>query len=100
MRFPPADIQRIQAPETWAAERASWRIVIQLNLVRAVNTILDILSTELTTPGDPLSRADSFSHLASPARKHTHTFSRPTALDMSAVRRDRDRDCGTETDQT
>ena len=97
MRFPPTDIQLIQAPETWAAERASWRIVIQLNLVRAVNTILDILSTELNSP-DPLSaslsRADSFSALSnSPARVrtrtrstgHAHTFSRPGALDISSV---------------
>ena len=44
MRFPPTDIQLIQAPETWAAERASWRIVIQLNLVRSIRTILDTIS--------------------------------------------------------
>ncbi|KAF7798126.1 hypothetical protein EIP86_009341 [Pleurotus ostreatoroseus] len=49
-----SDIQIIQAPEAWLAERASWRIVIQLNLVRAVNTILDIVSAELSEPAsDP-----------------------------------------------
>lgn len=49
-----ADIQIIQAPDLWLAERTSWRIVIQLNLVRAVNTILDIVSAELADPlSDP-----------------------------------------------
>ncbi|OCH86407.1 P-loop containing nucleoside triphosphate hydrolase protein [Obba rivulosa] len=35
------------APRAWLAERASWRAVIQLNLIRSVNTILDALSDEL-----------------------------------------------------
>jgi guanine nucleotide-binding protein alpha-1 subunit len=41
------DIQRIQAPEVWEAERSAWRTVIHLNLVRAVNTILDVLQQEV-----------------------------------------------------
>ncbi|PSS34232.1 hypothetical protein PHLCEN_2v1742 [Hermanssonia centrifuga] len=53
------NIQLIQAPEAWQAERASWRIVIQLNLVRAVNTILDILSSEV--PATPARAYDSWS---------------------------------------
>ncbi|KAI8971334.1 G-alpha-domain-containing protein [Trametes punicea] len=36
------------APKAWQAERASWRAVIQLNLVRSINHILDILSQEMT----------------------------------------------------
>ncbi|KAI0824950.1 G-alpha-domain-containing protein [Trametes gibbosa] len=35
------------APKAWQAERASWRAVIQLNLVRSINTILDVLSAEM-----------------------------------------------------
>ncbi|RPD53456.1 G-alpha-domain-containing protein [Lentinus tigrinus ALCF2SS1-7] len=35
------------APKAWKAERESWRAVIQLNLVRSINNILDILSQEM-----------------------------------------------------
>lgn len=40
-----ADIQLVHAPESWHAERKSWRSVIQLNLVRSVNTIVDAISS-------------------------------------------------------
>ncbi|KAL7283882.1 hypothetical protein ACG7TL_001153 [Trametes sanguinea] len=46
------------APKAWKAERASWRAVIQLNLVRSINHILDILSQEMSktpSPTSPLS---------------------------------------------
>lgn len=46
------------APQAWQTERASWRAVIQLNLVRAVNTILDALATEMQAARPP-SRAGS-----------------------------------------
>ncbi|CDO76678.1 hypothetical protein BN946_scf184305.g10 [Trametes cinnabarina] len=36
------------APNAWQAERASWRAVIQLNLVRSINHILDILAQEMS----------------------------------------------------
>ncbi|OSX63793.1 hypothetical protein POSPLADRAFT_1169191 [Postia placenta MAD-698-R-SB12] len=46
------------APNAWQQERASWRSVIQLNLVRSVNIILDVLAEEMaaapsrtTSPG-------------------------------------------------
>ncbi|KZT07849.1 G-alpha-domain-containing protein [Laetiporus sulphureus 93-53] len=35
------------APQAWQEERISWRAVIQLNLVRSVNLILDALAEEL-----------------------------------------------------
>ncbi|KAL4254709.1 P-loop containing nucleoside triphosphate hydrolase [Abortiporus biennis] len=35
---------------TWAEELASWRTVIQLNLCRNVNAILDILNQEMAAP--------------------------------------------------
>ncbi|KAL1941908.1 hypothetical protein VTO73DRAFT_6908 [Trametes versicolor] len=37
------------APKAWQAERASWRAVIQLNLVRSINSILDVLSQEMAS---------------------------------------------------
>lgn len=44
-----ADFQLAFAPKAWQAERASWRAVIQLNLVRSINSILDVLSQEMAS---------------------------------------------------
>ncbi|TDL19263.1 G-alpha-domain-containing protein [Rickenella mellea] len=41
------NFQLTYAFKAWQEERASWRAVIQLNLVRSVNQILDILTAEL-----------------------------------------------------
>ena len=41
------DFQLAYARNAWLEERASWRSVILLNLVRSVNTILDAVSREL-----------------------------------------------------
>ncbi|KAK7685083.1 hypothetical protein QCA50_011920 [Cerrena zonata] len=38
------------APKAWRAERASWRAVIQFNLIHAVNVILDVLCDEMLSP--------------------------------------------------
>lgn len=38
------------ARNTWAEELASWRIVIQLNLLRNVHTIIDIMTQEMDYP--------------------------------------------------
>ncbi|KAI0830330.1 G-alpha-domain-containing protein [Trametes gibbosa] len=38
--------------DQWEIERASWRTVIQLNLVRGINTILDLLAKELAGAQD------------------------------------------------
>ena len=45
-----------QAPDIWHAERSSWRAVNQLNVVRAVNTMLEVLSSALADPnsGSPV----------------------------------------------
>lgn len=40
-------MQLAYSPKAFAAERASWRAVIQLNLVRSINTILDAVTSEL-----------------------------------------------------
>ncbi|TBU47929.1 G-alpha-domain-containing protein [Dichomitus squalens] len=47
------------APKAWKAERASWRAVIQLNLVRSINNILDVLSAEMSKSSNPTSPATS-----------------------------------------
>ncbi|KAI0765491.1 G-alpha-domain-containing protein [Fomes fomentarius] len=48
------------APKAWRAERASWRAVIQLNLVRSINSILDVLSAEMSrTASHPTSPVSS-----------------------------------------
>ncbi|TFY59969.1 hypothetical protein EVJ58_g5438 [Rhodofomes roseus] len=36
-----SDFQLTFAPQAWAAERASWRAVVQLNLVHSINFVLD-----------------------------------------------------------
>ncbi|EMD34917.1 heterotrimeric G-protein alpha subunit [Gelatoporia subvermispora B] len=48
------NFQIAYAKDAWTAERAAWRAVIQLNLVRNVNTILDMLAEEMS--GGPVSR--------------------------------------------
>jgi len=41
------DFQLINANQAWLDERASWRSVIYLNLVRSVNDILDVLVQQM-----------------------------------------------------
>ncbi|KAG6865241.1 hypothetical protein C0991_004183 [Blastosporella zonata] len=43
----PVDFQLTYARREWSEERASWRAVIQLNLVRNVNSIMDHLNQEM-----------------------------------------------------
>ena len=59
IHFRSPDFQMTFAPKAWQAERVSWRAVIQLNLVRAVNAILDALTTEMQQAPRPASRAMS-----------------------------------------
>ncbi|TFK34978.1 guanine nucleotide binding protein, alpha subunit [Crucibulum laeve] len=40
------------ARSAWKQERASWRAVIQLNLLRSINTILDVMQAEMD--GEPV----------------------------------------------
>ncbi|CCM04111.1 uncharacterized protein FIBRA_06271 [Fibroporia radiculosa] len=44
------NFQLTYSPKSWAEERESWRIVIQLNITRNVNMILDLLSEEMSNP--------------------------------------------------
>lgn len=44
------NMQMAYTPRAWAQERASWKAVIQLNLIRSINTIVDALAEELSAP--------------------------------------------------
>ncbi|KAG1726028.1 guanine nucleotide binding protein, alpha subunit [Suillus paluster] len=48
------------ARDKWIEERASWRAVILLNLVRSANTILDALSQDMDEEQDGLNDASKF----------------------------------------
>jgi hypothetical protein len=61
------DFQLTYARRKWTAERTSWRTVIQLNLVRNVNTVLDILAREVS---DPTSRNGIDDDDLEPAESH------------------------------
>ncbi|KAI0772348.1 G-alpha-domain-containing protein [Trametes elegans] len=47
------NFQLAYCQDEWEAERASWRTVIQLNLVRAINNILDHISEEMAGGSAP-----------------------------------------------
>lgn len=57
------DMQLTYAPKAWVLEKASWRAVIQLNLIRSINAILDALAVHLTGPAQP---AQSIRRVTSP----------------------------------
>jgi guanine nucleotide-binding protein alpha-1 subunit len=75
----------LYAPAAWHAQRRNWRAVVQLNLVRSVNAILDILTEEadlldMQTPISPGGRAHgSLSRTTSITASHINT----PALDPS-----------------
>ncbi|PIL25815.1 hypothetical protein GSI_11568 [Ganoderma sinense ZZ0214-1] len=46
-----SDFQLTYCQDQWEAERASWIMVVQLNLVRGINTILDVLADEMAGTG-------------------------------------------------
>jgi len=43
----PTDFQLKYAPRAWKQERLVWTSVVQLNLIRSVNSVLDILNQEM-----------------------------------------------------
>ena len=56
MHLDPADFQLKYAPRAWKQERLVWTTVVQLNLIKNVNSILDVLGQEMATQN---TRADS-----------------------------------------
>ncbi|THG93770.1 hypothetical protein EW026_g7559 [Hermanssonia centrifuga] len=87
------NMQLTYAPRAWAAERVSWRAVIQLNLIRSVNAILDALEVELSnnvhyqtpihsraaSPGSPISDEDDPYELA---EVHIPQESKPSLMKL------------------
>ncbi|KAI0945150.1 hypothetical protein AcV7_001765 [Taiwanofungus camphoratus] len=68
------NLQLAFAPRAWAAERASWRAVVQLNLVRAINVILDALAHEMACVAPPSAPA---------ARPYTSPTARPSERSLT-----------------
>ncbi|KAI9058714.1 G-alpha-domain-containing protein [Trametes sanguinea] len=53
------NFQLAYCQDQWEAERASWRMVIQLNLIRGINSILDLLAEEIAGGPAPALAGDS-----------------------------------------
>ncbi|KAI0056839.1 G-alpha-domain-containing protein [Artomyces pyxidatus] len=53
------NFQMQYARETWQEERSSWRSIIQLNLIRSIVSLLDVLDSAMTNPHLPLTPASS-----------------------------------------
>lgn len=68
-----SDFQLTYARREWSEERASWRSVIQLNLVRNVNEILEHLTQEMSgMMFDPHADDDSIEEV--PIRRNANTL--------------------------
>ncbi|KIP03160.1 hypothetical protein PHLGIDRAFT_16052 [Phlebiopsis gigantea 11061_1 CR5-6] len=48
-----SDMQMAYTPRAWAQERAAWKAVIQLNLIRSVNAVVDALADALSSQPPP-----------------------------------------------
>ncbi len=86
------DFQLAYAYSSFLEERASWTAVIHLNLVRSVNTVLDVLAKEIafsqlsintTTPSSSLSSSVSPSS-SQRSRSHSPFRFSPTAAEDSS----------------
>lgn len=60
-------MQMAYTPKAWVQERASWKAVIQLNLIRSINTIVDALADEIAyqssnPPSSPSSPSSDEGH--------------------------------------
>ncbi|TFY69511.1 hypothetical protein EVG20_g3146 [Dentipellis fragilis] len=51
------NLQMTYAPKAWDEQRTSWRAVIQLNLIRSINIILDVLCS-ISPPHTPNTSSD------------------------------------------
>ncbi|KIP06671.1 hypothetical protein PHLGIDRAFT_106742 [Phlebiopsis gigantea 11061_1 CR5-6] len=80
------NFQLAYAGQAWAEERIAWRTVIQLNLIRSVVNILDVLNQEMTpTAGDDSGSSDSED--GPPARPATASSAPTTPLRFSEKHR-------------
>lgn len=58
------NFQLMNSPKAFRSERASWRAVIQLNVVQSIHAILDLISKAHSSAHSP---STSISHLTSPS---------------------------------
>ncbi|TFK44480.1 guanine nucleotide binding protein, alpha subunit [Crucibulum laeve] len=63
------NFQITYAHKSWTDQRASWRAVILLNLVRSVNIILDALADDIATPQTAISAVTAEKNADEPIRK-------------------------------
>ncbi|KAJ3999828.1 guanine nucleotide binding protein, alpha subunit [Lentinula boryana] len=61
-----SDFRLEYARGEWEAEKASWKAVVQLNLIRSITSILDAIQAEID--GEPLSTALELDDLDAPAQ--------------------------------
>ena len=75
------DFRMTYARDAWNAERASWRSVIQLNLVRSIITIVETLQAEMAgdrPSSDSLPQSARHSPAISPKSSSSFTTATPT----------------------
>lgn len=79
-------MQLAYAPKAFAAERASWRAVIQLNLIRSIIAILDALTAELATASRPQETHNPYGFTSpppSPTPDDQHTSAQSSTIPLS-----------------
>ncbi len=80
------DFQLQYARETWLEERSSWRAIIQLNLIRSIVTLLDLI-------GDALANASPFD-MSPPPLNEKHRLLRLRLAPLRGVQQDLQRRLG------
>ncbi|KAJ7270675.1 guanine nucleotide binding protein, alpha subunit [Mycena haematopus] len=79
------NFQLLYCKRQWSEERASWRCVVLLNLVRNMNDILDILGREMAAANPEVLPVASSSKISKPATAiPTSTSSSPTSSPLSS----------------
>jgi guanine nucleotide-binding protein alpha-1 subunit len=82
------DFQLQFAKETWLEERNAWKAVIQLNLVRSINSIVELLSNELAQrPSSPTSSQSGRPGTADKYGLHSNGASSPPLFDFTEQHR-------------
>lgn len=80
-----ADLQMTYAPAAWARQRASWRAVIQLNLIHSINLILDILTSVASTASAASFHHTNHNHSHTNAFDEEQTFSSQASVHGGAI---------------
>ncbi|EIW74489.1 G-alpha-domain-containing protein [Coniophora puteana RWD-64-598 SS2] len=83
------NFRRLFARDQWEKERLAWRTVIQLNIVRAINTILDTLADEFleNPPPTPTRSVRSRSDDSHTSKDSLRSQASPTTDKLQLLRR-------------